>query len=668
MGVISKLAAAVTRSILAVLLASIPAALSAQSSDNPAAIQADPNVAAELTQLPLISTDVFTAPGKMVRPKLSPDGRQMVYREQVDGEKFLTVKGVDQGSAVQIATPKQVRVNWYRWAGNQRILLSLTSKFRLLDNGLRITSLHVFDLSTREFTRLGRRKQPPDGDNVLYVDPDGEYLLLSLQRTLFDYPAVFRIGIADNSIRQTIRSQSSIWRWIADEQGVVRMGISYKHNGINIYYRRSPSGKFKLISKIREKDSDEEREESLLDIAQIVSGSDEGYVLSNKKTGRFALHKFNYQTRKLGEVVLDHPENDITSYQLNNEGTALLAAQYTDSRDRIVWFNDKMKSIQAKLEKAVPGQEVWIQSRSRDNKRMIIFTTSSTDPGSYYLFEPDTKRLHRFGGINDPIDPAKMAETSYIKYTARDGLKIPAYLTLPKGREAKGLPLVIMPHGGPYGVRDTLDYDAQVQFLANRGYAVLRPNYRGSDSYGEDFYERGEGQIGRTMQDDLDDGMDWLVKEGIVDAGRVCLVGSSYGGYAALWGVIRNPERYRCAASFAGVTHWRKQLKYDGKFFKSRHARAWKKKVRGEEDFDLDSVSPAEQAARLKRPVLLTHGDEDGNVPISQFNMMLKAAKKAGANIESKVYKGEGHGLAKRANEKDWYDRLEAFLKKHNPP
>lgn len=260
-----------------------------------------------------------------------------------------------------------------------------------------------------------------------------------------------------------------------------------------------------------------------------------------------------------------------------------------------------------------------------------------------------------------------LAVTKYIRYTARDGLSVPAYLTLPVGRQPGKLPLIVMPHGGPYGVRDTLDYNREVQFLANRGYAVIQPNFRGSDSYGEDYYKKGEGQIGRAMQDDLDDAVDWLAKEGIADATRVCIIGSSYGGYAALWGVIRNPERYRCAASFAGVTDFVTQLKYSKKGMESRHARKWQDIVRGDEDFKLDTVSPAKNAGKLTRPILLTHGDDDNVVPISQFNMMVAALKKAGKAAESHVYENEGHGLDEPANQKDWLERLEAFLDAHNP-
>ena len=614
-----------------------------------------------------IPSDVFVAPGYAYRPLISPDGQKIAFRERLEKKIYLSIRPIDSTHLKRLALPEKHNLNWYRWASDSKLLISVTGIGQIYGIELPVNVLLAHDLGTGQTIQLGRKSQGLQGDDVLYVDPSGEYLLLAVAKSVFEQPGVVRIGIADNSLTEIVKPQMDIDSWLADDTGVVRMGFAYSALNTKIYYRRSNDAKFTLISKIRESDDDDTRAESLIDISQIVSGKDEGYVLSNKETGRFSLYRFNYLTREIGEKILGHDENDITSFSLNADGSAIESAFFTDSRDRIHWFDPIYKKHQRALDKALPGQEAWIQSRSRDGTKMIVFSTSPTDPGSYYIFEPSAGRLHRFAGINDQMDPNKLAVTKYVHYTARDGLSVPAYLTLPVGRTPKALPLVIMPHGGPYGVRDTLDYNSEVQFLANRGYAVIQPNYRGSESYGEQYYKKGEGQIGRAMQDDLDDAMDWLVKQGMVDPGRVCIVGSSYGGYAALWGVIRNPERYRCAASFAGVTDFRDQLKYSLKTLKTRYRREWQTTVQGDEAFNLDTVSPAKNAARLTRPVLLTHGDQDSNVPFSQYKMMIAALKKAGKTIETHVYEGEGHGFDDTANEKDWLDRLEAFLTTHNP-
>lgn len=632
---------------------------------------ADPAAPATTTEAvttpPKIPVDVFVDPGFLRGPMLSPDGERLLFREYLSDKTFLGIKGVADPKIVHIAIPEKHSLNWYRWAGSGRILVSLSGVTYVEGEEYPVSMLIRYDINTGQALPLGRKIQGLRGDDVLYVDPAGQYLLLGLQQTIYDYPSVYRVELTDNKLTEIIKPQNSIWEWIADDAGVVRMGISYVNRATKIYYRNSNDAKFALISKIKDDVDEEAQNEELLEVVRVVSGKDEGYVLSNKETGRFALYKFNYLTREIGEKVYDHAENDITSFELSEDGSALEAITFTDERDRIVWFNEAYKKRQRALEKALPGQEVWLQSRSRDGNRTVVFSTSPTDPGSYFLYDAAAKRLDRLAGLNDKLDPAQLAVTKYVRYPARDGLSVPAYLTLPVGRNAKGLPLIILPHGGPFGVRDTLDYSTEVQFLANRGYAVLQPNYRGSSSYGEEYYKRGEGQIGRAMQDDLDDGMDWLVKQGIADPARVCVVGSSYGGYAALWGVLRNPERYRCAASFAGVTDWKTQLKYDRRSLESRYHRQWQDQVRGEKEFDLDTVSPVRTVASLQRPILLTHGDEDSNVPFSQYKSMVTALKKAGKTADLHVYEGEGHGFDNPDNEKDWLTRLEAFLAKHNP-
>jgi dipeptidyl aminopeptidase/acylaminoacyl peptidase len=470
---------------------------------------------------PLIPAATFVDPGYIRKPVISPDGTKLVFRERIGKKTLIGIKPVDSDTITHVGLPEGYQLDWYRWAGDKRLLISISRPSLFLGFEIRFSSLVTYDLATSTSEKLGNEGTGFDSSDIIYADPDGEYLLVSMQPKMNETPAVFRLNLADKSLTEVVKSQSNIWSWLADSQGIVRMGFAFSPYSTKIYYRRSNDQEFQLISKIKQSDSDEKKEESLIDVTRIVSGRDDGYVLSNKETGRFALYKFNYLTREIGELVYAHPENDITSFSLNDEGTALESIRYTDSRDRTMWFNSLYRKRQEALDAALPGQEAWMQSRSRDGSKMLVYITSPTDPGSYALFEPKAAKLDRFAAVNDLLDSSLLAETKYVRYPARDGLQIPSYLTLPVGRKPKDLPLIILPHGGPYGVRDTLDYNMEVQFLANRGYAVLQPNFRGSDSYGEDYYKKGEGQIGRAMQDDLDDGMDWLVKDGIVDPARV---------------------------------------------------------------------------------------------------------------------------------------------------
>lgn len=595
--------------------------------------------------------------------KLSPDGKRILYLEQVDGKAFVAFRPVDVGEKVAFEVPEKAEVDWLRWAGNDRILIAVGMSTIYFGEEARVTLLLLHDMVTKQTRVIRRKTQGLEGDDVLFVDPDGQYLLLSIQKTIYDYPSVFQVTLADGKMTEIVKARPPVWEWYADEAGIVRIGVGWEDRKSKYYYRRAAEERFALIGAVR---ADEE--DDWINVARVVRGSDDGYVLSDKKTGRQALYRFNYRTREVGDLVYGHDRYDIDDYWLNSDGSALEGVSYTDDRDRVHWFDDAKKTQQAQIDRAIPRQQAWVTSRSRDGQRMLVLGTAPDDPGVYYLLDRAKREMAILGSLQVSLPPEQLAATKATTYTARDGTEIPAYLTLPKGRGPKKLPLIIYPHGGPYGVRDKLDYDAQVQLLANRGYAVLQPNYRGSGGYGTSFGDAGRGQIGLKMQDDLDDGMDWLAKDGVIDKSRVCVVGASYGGYAALWAATRNPERYRCAASFAGVADWTSMLKYDRRFLSKKRRANWEARVTGDAALDLTSVSPMAQVARLTRPVLIAHGDDDSNVPISQSKKYVEALKKAGnTNYEYKVYAGEGHGFADPANQKDWFDRLDAFLAKHNP-
>lgn len=265
------------------------------------------------------------------------------------------------------------------------------------------------------------------------------------------------------------------------------------------------------------------------------------------------------------------------------------------------------------------------------------------------------------------LDGQRLARVEAVRYRAWDGLEIPAYLTLPAGRVPRNLPLILMPHGGPFE-RDHWVYDPWVQFLANRGYAVLQPNFRGSTGYGKSFVAAGEGQWGRKMQDDLDDGVRWLAGNGTIDPRRVCAMGGSYGGYAALWAVARNPDEYRCAVSLAGVSDVNALLRHDRKLFVAhRYYVDWRDRIRGNNSTDLADVSPIRFIERIRAPLLIAHGKKDTIVPYSQSEKMAEALRKSGRSVELVLYDNEGHGFADATHSTDFLKRVEAFLARYNP-
>ena len=595
--------------------------------------------------------------------KLSPNGAMFSFMRHSNGEVQFVITDTASGKLVRaLAADPADELEWYRWVTNDKLLLAVSTPGEFFREEVRYTRLILVEVSTGVMTRLFARSDVVEGDNVIHVAEDGSYVLVAIQQTIYDYPSVLRHELKPGGKITVVQEpRDGVWNWVADDQGVVRMGTGWFEDRFKVYYRSGAGENLKLVARLKESDT----VDRYWDALSIVTGSDEGYVLSEGENGRVGLRRVNFSTREVIETVYEHPEWDLDSVTLKDGKP--FAAYYTAERDEVHWFDPAVAKQYRSLRKALGDGEVWVTSRAEDETRMLVYAGNESDPGVLYLYDPAAKRLQEISQFRPEIDFRALASPKPVTSTARDGTAIHGYLTLPRGREAKNLPLILMPHGGPYGVRDKLEYNDEVQLLANRGYAVLQPNYRGSGGYGDAFFEAGEGQIGRKMQDDIDDAMDWAVGQGIADAKRVCVVGGSYGGYAALWAVLRNPERYRCAASWAGVTDWNKLLRYDRRYLTARVNKWWQARVRGDKTQDLDGVSPYRTAGTLSRPVLLAHGTKDKRVPLSQYNIFEKAARTAPVPPQTLVIKDEGHSFSTPENAQAWYEALDGFLAKHNP-
>jgi dipeptidyl aminopeptidase/acylaminoacyl peptidase len=651
------------RSVAALLVLSWVGGLAlAQQSTSQLQVPPPVAVAAAESPPPRIPAAVFARKPDYWDPSLSPGGAQVLARTSFNGRERVVIHNLVTGKALLLPSPDDAQVDWFDWAGDGRVLISLGWTRTIDGEENYVTRLVVFDIASGTSKLLGDRHAGVEGDDVLYLDPAGQWLLLSMQQSRDEYPTVFRYDLATGARTVVVKPRADVWEWYADSEGVVRAGLGFLDRSWFMLYRKGADETFRKLGHASYDD-----DSAGLALLGLASGSDEGYLLSAEKTGRYALYRYDYATQQLGDLVYEHPTNDVDDYVLSRDGTRVLAVSFTDDRDRVVWLDPALRACQEQLDARFPGKSVLFLPRDEARERFIVWVGGANDPGSFYVFSTSTGDLQQLARINGQLDPAQLAPTEYTSYQARDGLVIPAFLTLPRGRGARGLPLIVMPHGGPYDVRDLMGYDAEVQFLANRGYVVLQPNYRGSSGYGTEFAARGEGQWGRAMQDDLDDGVDWLASRGIVDPQRVCLYGSSYGGYAALWGVTRNPEKYRCAASFAGVTDVARQLKYVSYQLSGEERGDWQHTVRGEKGFELDSISPLEQVKRLTRPVLLAHGDADKQVPYKQTALYRDALVKAGKPHEFVSYPGEGHGFANQDNFANWLTRLDAFLQANNP-
>ncbi|MEM7702948.1 MAG: S9 family peptidase [Pseudomonadota bacterium] len=627
---------------------------------------------------PLISTEAFAGRAGFWNARLAPDGNTLTILQRAEGRLQLTV--IDPRTRTPINAinfGKGTFLEWYRWIDNERMLINAQGIGFVFGTIVPTSTMYIAYPREGRATPLVDDQKAFDGGDLIHVAKDKKSVLIAQQppgskgttrrklmgRLFNSEPAVYRYELKPGgAVTPVLKPKKGVDYWITDDDGVIRLGMGWRRKKLSIFYRDASGAEFERIARLKSGDT-----EGFFDAIQILSNSSEGYVLDENDEGRVGLRVFDYKTREIVDTYYENPDWDVDDVWFKKDGTPL-AVVYTDDRQRTVWFDKDYEKTHKRLTKALGGMDVLVVSRSEDDRQMLVSAGNEADPGVLYFYDRDTGALNEFAQYRPELDFRHLAQPKPISYTARDGTDIRAYLTLPKGRDPSNLPLIIHPHGGPFGIRDELRYDDHVQFLANRGYAVLQPNFRGSGGYGTAFYDLGAGEVGRGMQNDLDDAMDWAVAEGIADPARVCIVGGSYGGYAALWGVLRNPERYACAASWAGVTDWTRMLQYDRRVMTRQAGKRWSAKIEGDDEaIDLKDYSPYRLAKGLSRPVLLGHGTRDDNVPFKQYEQMVRAAKKAPAKLTTLVIKGEGHGFSKADSEQKWFDALDAFLAKHNP-
>ncbi|WP_369751412.1 alpha/beta hydrolase family protein [Asticcacaulis sp. AC402] len=382
---------------------------------------------------------------------------------------------------------------------------------------------------------------------------------------------------------------------------------------------------------------------------------------------------------KYYEVKADGSFSDVINSGVDvasqyNPATGLLAGFSTDKEGvyTYAFFDPAMEKLPGLIDKAFPDHPIKrIVSQGRDPRQMIVFVEGNGDPGTYYFLDFKNSAYKSIGETYPDLPSEWVAEQEAFTYKAADGMEIPAIITYPPGREGGDLPLIVLPHGGPLDQRDTLGFDWLSQAIASRGYVVLQPNYRGSGGYGGDFVEAAYGQYGRKMQTDLSDGVRTLIADGLVDPNRVCIVGASYGGYAALAGATLDTGVYRCAVSIAGISDLYDLVYPVGG--ESRHEVAtsdfviYMKQLLGDGSDRWESISPAHHADKVGIPLLMIHGKDDAVVPIQQMYTMREAMKKAGKPAEVVILKGEDHWLSKAATRTETLEATITFLETHNP-
>lgn len=600
-------------------------------------------------------------------PELSPDGKHLAARLAVKGKQYLGIISLfDAKTSPVILSTGKVDLHDWSWINNDWLVLNVGAAAPVGDvHDWYLSRIITMDRTGMKINHPGWKEAAQNAGDVLWIARDGRpELLLSMQTSIYTnyegfWPKVVRVDATDGRIRQVLKPFEGIIDWYADGDGLVRMGLGYADGGrrARLVYRDREGAMFRTIDR-----ADSRKDESLIRPALFLPEPGKAVAFSNKD-GFDALYEFDLTKLALGKQIFTAPGYDIGGIVRNKAANGYAGIHVTRERSRIEWLDPEFAAIQQEIDKAVgPDRNAVIVSRSRDTSSMIVKVGGPDQPGAFYWYDPEVGTMKSLGWVSNVFKGRRLAPVRTVRYKARDGLEIPAILTLPRNRPAKALPLIVLPHGGPEA-RDEESWDWWVQFLADRGYAVIQPNYRGSTGYGAEFLSKGDGQWGLAMQDDLNDAVTWLAQEGIADPKRVCMVGASYGGYAAMRAAQRDGALYRCAISYAGVSDLKSMLAYDRRFLLgTRFADSWRESAP-----DLKAVSPLYHAGDFSAPILIMHGKEDLRVPVKQSREMVEKLRAAGKPVDY-IEQPEGdHHFSREADRLELLKAMEAFLAKHNP-
>lgn len=442
-----------------------------------------------------------------------------------------------------------------------------------------------------------------------------------------------------------------------DSSSQVRFAVgANSDNRTQTFYRASDDAEWELIN-------DEGVTDLIVTPLGFNSDGSVAYFSSEQPEGPNAVVAFDTKTKEQKIVMRDDTVDPLTVFTSPADG-GIYAVAFMDGKPRIEYVDpaNPFAQVHKAIQAGVAGQVVYPASWSADGRYGVFLGIADRVPGDYYLFDRQANKLDYMVSRARWFNPEQLAETRPVSFTARDGLVIHGYLTIPRGSDGKGLPLIVNPHGGPFGPYDSWGFEPERQLLASRGYATLQVNFRGSGNYGRSHLRKGYQQWGGTMQDDLTDATKWAIAQGIAPADRICIYGASYGGYAALMAVVKEPTLYQCAVGNVGV--YDMPLMFGaGDIPESMAGQNFLKEALG--TTSLESVSPTRQAEKIQVPVYLMAGREDVRAPPKHTELMFDALKALGKPVEMKIYEGEGHGNYLPSNRIDFANRLLGFFAEH---
>ncbi|HEX3010267.1 MAG TPA: prolyl oligopeptidase family serine peptidase [Bacteroidales bacterium] len=601
---------------------------------------------------PTIPMNDFFKNGVKSSFQISPDGNYYSYRADYKGKMNIFVQKASDTTAVRVTNDTVRSIRAYFWKNDRIVYLQDVGG----DENFQVFSVKTDGSDLKALTPFpGIRSDIID---VLRFIPGKEKeLMVVINKRDKQYFDPYLLNVETGDLKLLYDNKDNYDSWYTDNNGVIR--LASKTDGVNItyLYRNSEKDKFEplLTTSFRETFSPQSFDADNKNI----------YVLSNIGRDKMALVTFDPVAKKEIKELYSNPDYDLSGAFFDKKKKVLVSVDWDAEKLQHHFFDKEWEDMMQTVEKKMPGYEADFSGYNDDQTKFVAYITSDRLPVKYFVFDAQSKDLKEVANPFPWLKEENLAEMKPVTFQSRDGLTIRGYLTTPKGMEAKNLPVVVNPHGGPW-YRDSWGYNPEVQFLANRGYAVFQLNFRGSTGYGRKFWESSFKQWGKKMQDDVTDGVKWLVKQGIADSARVAIYGGSYGGYTTLAAVTFTPDLFAAAVDYVGVSNLFTFMNTIPPYWKPYLDQIYE--MVGDPKKDsllLASASPVFHVDKIKTPLFIAQGANDPRVNKAESDQMVEALKKRGVEVQYMVKDNEGHGFQNQDNKFDFYGAMEKFLDKH---
>lgn len=619
-----------------------------------------------------ISTETFFKNPDLTSIKISPDGKHFAATIESDGTKKLAILDINATKIKHIFnfSSDKKEIGSYGWLSNERIYASMVRKVGPLAQPQATGFLFAGNINGKKTIQLLPSKSRTKGGSrdyqrrftiLSFLPEDDDHILIShVDNT---YTHAYKLNVYNGRKSEVDKSPEKYARLLADHSGNVKLATSFNEDGskFKIHIKANPNAEWELFKEYDEKN---------IKMSPINFSADNKKLYyfdaaDDKKHGIYSLDLSSKASELIHPVKGDAEiRGDI--YDFNYLTPQLIGFTRMPGHVETEFFdpNHPVAKIYRTLFNSFQGQVVNIVNASKNGKLAVVRVWSDYNPGSYYLMNLETNKVTPLFKVAPWIDRKQMASMQPISFKARDGLEIRGYLTKPMEQEEKETPLIVLVHGGPYGVSDNWGYNREVQFFAYHGYSVLQVNYRGSGGRGSEFQFDHYRKMGKEMQYDLTDATLWAIDQGHAIKDKICIYGGSYGGYAALMGVAQEPDLYQCAVGYVGlydIELWKHADTVRSESGRRFVDEAWNRT----DDAFVRERSPIYHVDKIKAPVMLVHGAKDPRVPVKNYHNMKKALENAGKPPETLLKPYEGHGFYDLENNIELYDKMLKFFEQH---